>query len=630
MEQQIQALNDAYVRLLFEVNPSMAVQFGVRGFEDKLFNESIEFHITLVVRLEELKVKVIRLEEEARGNLSKKEREDIAFLKEAINASLLIEGVPGEEGYNLELGNNHFFGSLVGLEAAFEQDILETPEDIQKYHTKLALIPAQCSHMIDNYKRGIKRKATLNAVGVSLLINVAKSLYGDGKDVLVAAKESGLNRASKAAQLVHDPDYLVPLLKDQVLPAIRNVADFLEHVYAKYARKEDGISAIPGAYERYIKTNTEIGYSAEAIHSIGLAEVARINDLLEVAKKNCGVVTSLKQFQSDLLDRTKFPHLFFKDSNEIIPECNRLIGDARARMVTIFDRFPKFECQVKPVPANLEATAALGQYAAGTGAEGGVFTINMRLQKQKPSHQLKALCLHEGNPGHHHQCSIVAENGNEHLIRRIVMSGPYVEGWGLYSEFLGEELGMYTDPFEYFGRLEFEMWRACRLVVDSGLHGKGWTIEQSVEFMQAHVSMTRDEAVTEVNRYTAIPGQALNYKIGELKIKELRGFAEEALGEEFSVKEFHSVVLGRGAVPLAMLDATVKEWVASKKESRETVLDIGAMDDAVDEKKLLLDLPSSRFSMDQSASKAEEYFQEAIFLVLAGLFFVVLDIVKKM
>ncbi|KAI9329963.1 hypothetical protein BDR26DRAFT_871884, partial [Obelidium mucronatum] len=577
MDTEIANLNDEFVQLLFEANPSLCFPFGIRAFEDRIFDCSLEFHVKFVGNVRQLRDRVIKLKETAMNDFTSKQQDDVAFLLDAIDQALVTEGVPGESGYRLELSNNHFEGELVGLEAHFEFSPLESVADLQNYRKKLSLIPVQCKHMIDNYRRGIKRNATLNKVGVELIINVCKTLYGHGKIPVTAARESGLNRAQICKRLVQDEDFLVPVLVDQVFPALQLVTRFLETEYIQYARKADGISDIPGAYERYIQINTGIAYSAKEIHSLGLAEVSRITALLENAKKACGFVGSLKEFQSNLLDRSKYPHLYM-DEDKIIPACEEIISNSKARMVSMFDHFPKFNCQVKPVPKNLEETSPLGSYNNPSSTEGGAFQINMRLQKEKPSHQLKALCLHEGNPGHHHSISLVSENKSQHLIRRIVMSGAYTEGWGLYSEFLGEELGIYTDPFEYFGRLEMEMWRACRLVVDSGLHSKGWTIDESVEYMMERIAMTRDEVVTEVRRYTAIPGQALNYKIGELKIKELRAFAKRELGDQFNLMQFHEVVLGSGALPLVMLDRLVKEWVRASNLAQSSMEKVHRMD----------------------------------------------------
>ncbi|KAJ3138822.1 hypothetical protein HK100_012151 [Physocladia obscura] len=582
----IASLNDELVDLVFLMNPFACAQFGIKRYEDKIFDLSASFALKMLTAFKTLKEKTKVFERENSKSFTKKQKDDVLFLNSAIDRNLLEIGQPGKVGFYLELSNkytyiyevfavflffsssnadySHFFGPLSAIESIFAQQQLESSQDLQNYRTRLSLLPAQFDHMIDNYKSGIRRNATLNFVGITLLVKQCKQMYGSGLSFEEAAKKSGLNKPEEAANLVGERDFLVPVLSKEVLPGIKRVSDFLETVYIHHARKSDGVVDIPGAYEIGIELYTEVPYLPEEIHTIGLAEVERIEKLLEKSKIACGFNGPLKEFQGRLLDRNQNPSLYFNNREDIVPRCIEIIAESKLKMESIFTSFPN--CQVKPVPDNLEASAALGQYESGTPTTGGTFTINLRLQIDKPTHQLKSLCLHEANPGHHHSISMVIEEGNQHLIRRLVLSGPYVEGWGLYSEFLGEEMGMFTSPLEYFGRLEMEMWRACRLVVDSGLHAKGWSIEQAVNYISSKVAMTHAEAVNEVNRYSAIYGQALSYKVGELKIKDLRLFAEKELAEYFNVKEFHDVTLGSGALPMAMLERVVKEWVLEKKE----------------------------------------------------------------
>ncbi|KAJ3041528.1 hypothetical protein HDU99_010091, partial [Rhizoclosmatium hyalinum] len=201
----------------------------------------------------------------------------------------------------------------------------------------------------------------------------------------------------------------------------------------------------------------------------------------------------------------------------------------------------------------------------------GTFYINTHLVLLSPIHTLKSICLHETNPGHHHQGTLANANKSNHVIRKIMMSEPYLDGWALYSEYLGKEMGVYETPFEVFGKLTMEMLRACRLVVDTGMHAKGWSVEEAVEYMGSKVALSKEEVEGEVIRYCAYVGQALSYKAGELKIKELRSLAERELGVEFSVKEFHGVILKGGALPLDTLEDNVRKWIQEKTEARMKV-----------------------------------------------------------
>ncbi|KAI8617566.1 hypothetical protein BC830DRAFT_1112911 [Chytriomyces sp. MP71] len=620
----IRAVNDAFIDAQFEYMPLIAHAFGINDprYNAAIFDLSKEAALKLLKTLTELRSQAAFL---AGSATTIKQKDDITFLLNAIDMNLVSLGIPGQSGYWLELGNNHFSGVMTNLESIFALQPVKTAEDFQNYRTRLSLLPGQFNAMIDNFKSGIRRQATLNKIGIDFIIKFCRNFVGDDlQDFTQAAINSGLNRAEQSKRVTGDEHYLVPVLKDHVLPGVLKVLEFLENVYIHHARATDGIFGLPEGPREYavnIFVNTELPYTADEVHELGLAEVARIEKLMEESKRKCGYEGTLAEFQRDLMDRTKFPQLYFDDNSVIIPKCEELIQEAKAVMVDFFPAFPKHDCQVKPVPKNLEATAALGQYASGSPTEGGVFTINLRLQNEKPNHQLTSLCLHEGNPGHHHQCSLVMEAESQHMIRRIVMSGPFVEGWGLYSEFLGQEMNMYKTPFDYFGRLEMEMWRALRLVVDSALHGKGWSINQCLELMLTKVAFTRAELLTELYRYTAMPGQALNYKIGELKIKELRAFAEAELRSVFDVKEFHGVVIGEGALPLAMLEKVVKRWVAQKKAGLE-VEKKGALVPLLKEPCHIVDLASAT-QIINSYGKKEGKLEMLLCLITAVLFLVV-------
>ncbi|KAJ3066875.1 hypothetical protein HDU98_009862 [Podochytrium sp. JEL0797] len=566
IDDAIATLNDSFVDWQLRANPLVGAVYGLKRYDDQVFDVSKAFRVALVSAMQQLLEKAKSVGNEC---VTEKQRNDVQFLCTAIDQVLLREGVPGVKGYALELENSHLGGGLADLILLFDLKPLETKEELENYRTRLSLLPVQFDHMIENFESGIARKITLNRASTELLIRVCKDLCGDGMDPLVAAKSSALNRPERAKILVGDEDFLVDVLLNRVLPGIGKIKSFLETVYLPHARVTDGLSSLPDAhteYENYLLQFAELPYTAEEIHQIGLEEVSRIELLLERAKKHCGYFGTVPEFQRDLLDRTKFPFLYFDTRDEILEECKELIRDSRLRMVNLFNEFPKFDCGVKPVPAALELQFPIGSYSDGTETSGGTFLINLRLQLAKPSHQLKALCLHEANPGHHHQTSLATHRSGVHLIRRMASSGTFVEGWGLYSEFLGEELGLYTDPFEYFGRLETELFRALRMVVDTGLHSKNWTIRESVDYMASKIAFTRAELETEVVRYTAIPGQAVSYKCGELKIHALRRFAEKELRGGFDIKEFHGVVLGSGAVSMKMLEGNVHAWVKRKKE----------------------------------------------------------------
>ncbi|KAJ3031419.1 UNVERIFIED_CONTAM: hypothetical protein HDU68_004109 [Siphonaria sp. JEL0065] len=568
-------LLDKFVDYKLAEDPFSCAQFGIRKHEDKVFDLSLEGAIKSRAELLALQAETKALLEQSGASLTPAEAADIAFLLETIETYLASEGIPGEKGYALELSQTHMTSVFAHLEMIMQNyQRSETAEDLENYKTRLQLVGPQFNHMIENFRSGIRRGITLNKEGVELLIKKfsdgAGPEFASVDEATAFAVKSPLNKADKAKELLGDENFLVPVIRDVILPGYAKAKKFLEEEYIQYARVNPGIYGLPDFEEQYanfILKNTNVRYTANEVHEIGIAEVARIEALMNEAKTACGFEGTLQEFQVAINDREKYPQLFYDNPDDVIPDYERICEAAKAKMVDYFEVFPKFECSVKPVPAFLEQQMPLALYMPGTPQKAGTFLANMRLHKIKPSHQKTALCLHEANPGHHHQVSLAFENENLHLARRLVFQTSYAEGWGLYCEYLGQEMGFYNDPFQYFGRLELEMFRAIRLVVDSGLHGKGWSVDKAVEYMLSKVSMSRDEIVTEVKRYCVMPGQALSYKIGEFKIKELRRFAEAELGSKFDIKKFHSQIIDYGSVPLGTLETIVKSWVEKVKAS---------------------------------------------------------------
>ncbi len=261
------------------------------------------------------------------------------------------------------------------------------------------------------------------------------------------------------------------------------------------------------------------------------------------------------------------PQFFFADRDSLIAGYVAIKHRVDPQLPKLFETLPKADYEVRAVEPFREKSAAGGQYQAANedGSRPGIFYANAYDLGARPKWAMEALSLHEGNPGHHFQVSIQREQRDLPKFRRFGGYTAYSEGWGLYAESLGPELGMYQDPYQYFGRLEGELWRAIRLVVDTGLHSQGWTREQVLDYMDANSSAAEARRVSEAERYMAIPGQALAYKIGQMKISELRARAEAALGPRFDVRRFHTAVLADGALPLDVLEAKIDRWIASQK-----------------------------------------------------------------
>jgi uncharacterized protein (DUF885 family) len=354
----------------------------------------------------------------------------------------------------------------------------------------------------------------------------------------------------------------------EINPAYQRLHDFIRDTYIPGARTEVGMSAVPngGAWYAYLADqSTTTDLTPAAIHAIGLKEVARIRSEMEQVKAQVG-------FQGDLPAFFKFlqedPRFYYDNGDALIQGFRDLKKNIDAKLPKLFNDFPKADYEVRAVEPFRAQSAAGGFYQppSGDGSRPGIFYVNTFNLKAQPKFGMETLSLHEASPGHHFQVSIQQELEQLPRFRRFGNGYvAYQEGWALYAESIGKELGMFTDPYQYYGRLSDEMLRAMRLVVDTGLHTKNWTREQAIKYMLDNSSMAPSDAEAEVERYIAIPGQALGYKIGQLRIRELRNKAQAALGSRFDVREFHSVVLRDGSLPLSVLEAKIDRWIDTKK-----------------------------------------------------------------
>ena len=362
----------------------------------------------------------------------------------------------------------------------------------------------------------------------------------------------------------------VAALTTRVYPAYERMNAALEALRPEAATQTAGVDRLPdGAlyYTLSLKAMTTTDYSAEQIHSLGLAEVARIDGEMDALLRSQGMTTGTVAARVQAL--AKDPRFLFPNTDEgrkqALARYQQILDEVSARMPEYFRTLPPQHLTVERVPISAEKGSAGAYYQPGAmdGSRPGTFFANLRDTSELPMWTMKSVTYHEGIPGHHFQISIAQNLKDLPLIRQQTLYSAYAEGWALYAERLAAEIGMYKDdPWGDLGRLRDEQLRAVRLVADSGLHAKGWTREQAIEFEMSHTGMPESEVVTEVERYMALPGQACAYKVGQLKILELRDKAKTALGEKFSLKDFHAVVLENGAVPLTLLERLVDEWIA--------------------------------------------------------------------
>jgi uncharacterized protein (DUF885 family) len=354
---------------------------------------------------------------------------------------------------------------------------------------------------------------------------------------------------------------------EKVVPAFRKIHDYLASTYIPACRETIAMNALPDGAAHYaynVRWQTTTDLTPQQIHDIGLSEVKRIRAEMEQVIVQSGFKGTFAEFATFL--RTD-PRFYFTDAQSLVTEYRDIAKRADPQLAHLFGKLPRLPYGVVPIPAYLAPTQTTAYYQPGSpaAARPGNFMVNTYALDQRPKWEMEALTMHEAVPGHHLQIALAQELEGVPEFRKYVGYTAFVEGWALYSESLGGEIGFYTDPYSKFGQLTYEMWRAVRLVVDTGMHSMGLSREQAIQFFADNTSKTGHDIEVEVDRYIVWPGQALGYKIGELKIKELRATANRELGDKFSERAFHDAVLGNGAAPLDVLEARIKEWIADQK-----------------------------------------------------------------
>jgi len=376
-------------------------------------------------------------------------------------------------------------------------------------------------------------------------------------DAVGAADRARLTAATRAA------------ITDQIYPAMTRLRDFLQNEYLPLARDQVGLSSMKGGaalYDKMVRDTTTLPLTAAEVHQIGLKEVARITGEMEKVKTEVGFKGTLPEFFEHLRTDPKFK----MPTREALTQGYYDIGKkVEAKLPQYFSTIPKAKLEIRPYDPVIEKFQAGGSYEQGTpdGSRPGVFYFNAYDLPSRTTPGMTTLFLHEGQPGHHFQISLAQENDALPPFMRFGGNTAYVEGWALYAETLGYDMGFYKDPYQRMGTLDDEMLRAMRLVVDTGIHSKGWTRDQAIAYMLANSSMGKTDAQNEVERYIAIPSQALAYKIGAMTIQRLRAKAQRELGSKFDMRDFHAQVLMTGALPMAILERKIDAWIAAKKKA---------------------------------------------------------------
>lgn len=444
-----------------------------------------------------------------------------------------------------------------------------TEQDYEEYLERLDGIPAYIDQHIENMRQGLADGFTqpqeimeniLPSFEAQVKDNAAAHpLYGPFDDMPASISErrqAALQRQAKA------------LLTDDIIPAFARLYEFMRDEYAPNARKTLGADGLPNGaayYEALVRYYTTLDdTTADQIHSLGLREVARIRREMNEVISETGFRGDFKAFLEFLRTDEQF---YAKTPEALLERAAWLSKDADGRLPGFFRTLPRQPYSVEPVPAEIAPNYTTGRYIGAPldSERGGQYWVNTYALDKRPLYALPALTLHEAVPGHHLQIALSLEIEGAPDFRKQFYPHAYGEGWALYTEKLGVEMGFYQTPYDDFGRLSYEMWRACRLVIDTGIHAKGWTRQRAIDYLASNTALSLHNVRTEIDRYIAWPGQALAYKMGELTIWELRAKAERELGDDFDIRDFHDAVLVNGGLPLEMLRVEIDKYIAEKK-----------------------------------------------------------------
>lgn len=442
---------------------------------------------------------------------------------------------------------------------------------VKKYLDKLNAIPEYVDQHLILLRKGIKK----GNVQPKIIFEGYETTYedqivSDPKDSYYFSPFLQLPRNLTADQKDSVLQAAEKVISEKVIPQFVRIKEFFESEYLPAARSSIGVSEIPGGgayYQNRLNYYTTLNLTAEEIHELGMKEVARIRSEMLKIIEEIGFEGDLGEFIAFL--RTD-PRFYAKTGDELLKEARDISKRIDAELPKFFKKLPRQPYGVAPVPDAIAPKYTTGRYVgSGDDTEAGYYWVNTYNLPNRPLYVLPALTAHEAVPGHHLQIALNRELGDSiPEFRQGFYLSAFGEGWGLYSEFLAEEMGIYTTPYERFGKLTYEQWRAGRLVVDTGIHALGWSREEAVTFLKENTALSLHNINTEVDRYISWPGQAVSYKIGEMKIRELRNRAEKALGTAFNVRDFHEIILEQGTVTLPIMERRVEQYINDKLSSK--------------------------------------------------------------
>ncbi len=510
------------------------------------------------------KERLEKLKELNKENLTSSERISAELLKFRLQET--VDKFEFQTYLNPLLSDAGFHVSL-----AYQVRELANYAQVKSYLAKLNAVPVYVDQHLALIREGIYKGITQPKVifeGYEATYN--DQIVKDYKDSFYYSPFENLPQSLTQAQKDSVLKEAEIAIKTKVIPQFKRIKQFFETEYLPKARETVGVSAIPNGREYYqnrLDFYTTLDLTAEEVHQIGLDEVARINSEMKTIIKEVEFDGSFEEFIQFLRTDEQF---YAKTPEELLMVARNISKKIDAQLPRYFKTLPRKPYGVAPVPDAIAPKYTTGRYISPQDeTQAGFYWVNTYDLPSRPLYVLPSLTAHEAVPGHHLQISLNGELGDSiPAFRRNFYLSAYGEGWGLYSEFLAEEMGIYTTPYELFGKLTYEQWRACRLVVDTGIHALGWSRAQAVEYLRSNTALSLHEINTEIDRYISWPGQAVSYKIGEIKIRELRKKAEGSLGEKFDIRDFHEVILSRGTLTLEIMEELVNEYIQNRLETK--------------------------------------------------------------
>jgi len=557
-----EALNQVFAderAFSFRENPVLATRQGVRDYDERLGSVTPADQAR---RTEANRAFLARIDAIDRASLAVQDQINFDLFR-----SMVEERVRTARYNEWRLPLNSDSGFYSGILQLHESHAPRTVRDYETYIARLNDVPRYFDENVANMRQGMRDGWTLPREimpGVQAVVEGMRfaraedlPLWRPFANFPASVPEGERARLSAAGRQA---------LEQSVIPAFDGFRTFFVNEYAPRARRSIAATALPNGrayYADLVRDFTTLpNATARDIHNIGLAEVARIRAEMDEIIREVGFEGSFADFTNFL--RTD-PQFYPTSAEQLLREAAWITREIDAQMPNFFGRIPRTPYTVRPVPAHLAPNYTTGRYSSGAIGQAGQYWVNTYALEVRPLYVMPALTAHEAAPGHHTQIALARELENVPDFRRTFGATAFSEGWGLYSEKLGVEMGIYHTPYQRFGRLTYEMWRACRLVVDTGMHSMGWSRQRALDYLTANTSLTAHEIRTEIDRYIAWPGQALAYKIGELKILELRARAEAALGERFDIRAFHDAVLENGAVTLPILEQRIDAYIAAAR-----------------------------------------------------------------